>query len=139
MGAGARLAEERGRWADHWRVIDLDRESEHLLDTLDPGEELRAAVPGLQEREPRGADPVLIGVTDRRVLVVGPGAASAAGREVRVADATGVMTRLIAGGTFTVLLADMPGGVVELDLDPAALDRLREHVDGLGAWPAPTG
>ena len=100
MGAGARFAEERGRWADHWRIVDLDQESEHLLDNLDPDEELRAAVPGrLRTTGPRGVDPVLIGVTDRRVLVVGP---------------------------------SMPGGMVELDLDPSALARLREHADGLG-------
>ena len=37
MGAGARLAEERGRWADHWHVVDLDQASERLLDSLDPG------------------------------------------------------------------------------------------------------
>ena len=105
MGAGARLAEERGRWADHWRIIDLDHESEHLLDSLDPGEELRAAVPGrLRMSGPRVVDPVLIGVTDRRVLVVGP---------------------------------SMPGGMVELDLDPMAWARLREHADELGARPAP--
>ena len=101
MGAGARFAEERGRWADHWRIVDLDQESEHLLDNLGPDEELRAAVPGrLRTTGPRGVDPVLIGVTDRRVLVVGP---------------------------------SMPGGMVELDLDPSALARLREHADGLGA------
>ena len=48
MGAGARLAEERDRWEDHWRMVDLEREGEHLLDLLSPAEELRTAVPGLR-------------------------------------------------------------------------------------------
>jgi hypothetical protein len=101
MGAGARLAEERDRWADHWRIADLDHESEHLLENLDLGEELRAAVPArIRLAGPHAVDPVLIGVTDRRVLVVGP---------------------------------SMPGGLVELDLDPLALARLREHVDEIWA------
>jgi hypothetical protein len=113
--------------------VDLENASEHLLDSLDPDEELRAAVPGLRGRELHGADPVLIGVTDRRVLVVGPRTASASDRSVEVADATRVMTRLVAGGTFTVRLADLPGGVVDLELDPVALARLRQHVDELGA------
>lgn len=132
MGAGARLAEERGRWADHWHVVDLDQASERLLDSLDPGEELRTAVPGFREREPHGVDPVLIGITDRRVLVVGSGTASANGDHVAVADATRAMSRVVAGRTFTVVLSDLPGGEVELDLDPADLLRLRELVDELG-------
>ena len=48
MGAGARLAEERDRWPDHWRVADLEPEEERLLDLLPAAEELRAAVPGLR-------------------------------------------------------------------------------------------
>ena len=133
MGAGARLAEEKGRWPDHWQVVDLDTATDRLIESLDPGEELRTAVPGYREREPHGADPVLIGVTDRRVLVVGPGGTSATHDGVGVADATGAMTRMVAGRTFTVLLNDMPGGEVEIDLEPADLVRLRELVDELGA------
>jgi hypothetical protein len=39
---------------------------------------------------------------------------------------------VVAGRTFTVVLSDLPGGEVELDLDPADLLRLRELVDELG-------
>lgn len=133
MGAGARLAEERGRWADRWQVVDLDHASERLLESLDPGEELRTAIPGFRDRRRPGTDPVLIGVTDRRVLVVGPGGSSAPERTVPVADATRALSRMVADGTFTVVLSDLPGGEVELQLEPADLVRLREHVDGLGA------
>ncbi len=133
MGAGARLAEERGRWADHWRVVDLEYAGDRLLESLEPEEELRTAVPGFREREPHGADPVLIGVTDRRVLVVGPGGPSAAHDPVGVADVTGAMRRMFDRRTFTVVLNDLPGGEVEIDMEPADLVRLREMVDELGA------
>lgn len=132
MGAGARLAEERGRWSDQWRIVDLDLASERLLDSLDPGEELWTAVPGFRNQAPHHEDAVLIGVTDRRVLVVGADGASPTADRVGVADATRAMTRIVEDGTFTVRLG-MPGGDVEIDLDPVDLVRLRELVDELGA------
>lgn len=133
MGAGARLAEERGRWADHWRIVDLEQAGDRLLECLEPEEELRTAVPGFREREPHGADPVLIGVTDRRVLVVGPGEPSATLDHVGVADVTRAARRTFEGRTFTVVHDDLPGGEVEIDLEPADLARLRELMDELRA------
>ena len=59
-------------------MVDLEQEGEHLLDLLSPAEELRTAVPGLRI----AADverPVLIGITDRRVLVVGRTSAAGPG------------------------------------------------------------
>jgi len=71
MGAGARLAAERDRWPEHWRVADLDGHEEVLLALLHPSEELRAAVPGLRSDDHDGRHEVLVGVTDRRVVLVG--------------------------------------------------------------------
>lgn len=128
MGVGARLAEERGRWAQEWHATDLDLESERLLDHLVPGEELRTAVPGLRVREPQRPDPVLIGVTDRRIVVVGPGMA-AGGRDIGVADAVAIdpLDRC-APCTVRFRLA-ASSAVVDVELDPFALTQLREQVD----------
>jgi hypothetical protein len=68
MAAGARLATERGFWPDAWRVADLEPEEERLLDVLEAGEELCAAVPALLSG---GVDvPALVGVTERRLLLL---------------------------------------------------------------------
>ena len=130
MGAGARMAEERDRWADHWQVTDLDPEAEHLLDLLAPAEELRAAVPGRRTSMEFGGGPVLIGVTDRRVLVVGRWRAADPSWQVSVDDATRPMAELAEGGSR--VLAGIPGGTIELDLDDSALERLWSHMAGLG-------
>lgn len=69
MAAGAKLAAERGFWPDEWRVADLEPEEERLLDVLESGEELCAAVPAMLS----GHDvdvPMLIGVTERRLLLL---------------------------------------------------------------------
>src|SRR5829696_7563991 len=71
MGAGARLAAERDRWPEHWRFADLDQEEDLLLKLLEPAEELRAVVPGMRSTPADGQEQVLIGVTDRRVVLVG--------------------------------------------------------------------
>lgn len=71
MGSGARLAAERDRWPEHWRVADLDREEDFLLDMLEPAEELRAVVPGMRTTPQDGEEQILIGVTNRRVVLVG--------------------------------------------------------------------
>ncbi len=84
MGAGARLAEERDRWSDDWQIADLEPEGEHLLDLLELAEELRAVVPGVRDGSLCRA-PVLIGVTDRRILVVGRWPAADVEPAVRVA------------------------------------------------------
>ena len=71
MGAGARMAAERDRWPDHWRVADLEIEEEGVLDLLQDDEELVAVVPGMRSTPDEGDSQVLIAVTNRRVVVVG--------------------------------------------------------------------
>ena len=67
MAAGARLAAERGYWPDEWRFGDLEPEEERLLDVLESGEELCAAVPAMLSGD---VDvPMLVGVTERRLLL----------------------------------------------------------------------
>ena len=80
MGAGARLAEERDRWPDHWRVADLEQEEEHLLDVLDPAEELLAAVPGAPDVGHRRPGPG----ADRRHRSPGARHRTSAGRRLDV-------------------------------------------------------
>src|SRR6476660_4474514 len=65
MGAGARMAAERDRWPDHWRVADLEFEEEGVLDLLQHDEELVAVVPGMRSTPEEGQSQVLIAVTDR--------------------------------------------------------------------------
>jgi hypothetical protein len=125
MGAGARLAEERDRWPDHWRVADLEQEEERLLDLLDPTEELLAAVPG-RTSETEGQDQVLIGVTDRRVLVIGRRRAADSSWTLGVADAT-----MCAAKVDRSAALPYRGGRLELDLDEDAMRRLWSTVDGL--------
>jgi hypothetical protein len=123
MGAGARLAEERDRWEDHWRVVDLEQEGEHLLDVLFPAEELRTAVPGLLIATD-GESPVLIGITDQRILVVGRGwdAGPGGGSGLRTLISVDDVTDHVQSSTPASL--QVAGGTIELDLDDAALDRL---------------
>lgn len=159
MGAGARLAEERDRWPDDWHVADLENEGEHLLDVLDRAEELRAAVPGFRvpiascQRsegdiaggthasvrgwgggpQVRGTAPVLVGITDRRVLVVGRWPAADADQRPHEDETITCVTALVrAGRDGRGSRLDLPGGDAELDLDPVALDRLWQHVAGPG-------
>ena len=133
MGAGARLAEERDRWEDHWLMVDLDREGEHLLDLLSPTEELRAVVPGLRSA-PDGEGPVLVGITDRRALVIGrrpstgTGDGSGPSHGFGVHDVTTRVAEFVRGTPMVV--AD--GDTIELDLGELALDRLCISIDGLG-------
>jgi len=124
MGAGARLAEERDRWPDHWRVADLEEEEEHLLQLLAPAEELRAAVPGRHTSDVDGEEQVLIGVTDRRVVIIGRRRTPDASWIVRAADATRCAATVERRGTVPY-----DGGRLELDLDDDALTRLWARVD----------
>lgn len=140
MGAGARLAEERDRWPVDWQVADLDQEGEHLLDLLAGAEELRAAVPAL--RIACGSDgaaapaSVLIGVTNRRVLVVGRW-------PVADTDQRPHEDRFDCRGRLTSVAADvrrhddgprlvLPGDDAELELDPSSLERVSAHLDTIG-------
>jgi hypothetical protein len=132
MGAGARLAEERDRWEDHWRLVDLEQEGEHLLDVLSPAEELRTAVPGLRV----AADvewPVLIGITDRRVLVVSRTsvAESGGGSGLRTTVSVDDVTAESAGFARGAVMPVADGGSIAFDLDERALDRLWSAMDGL--------
>lgn len=148
MGSGARLAQERDGWAAEWRTADLDQEGEHLLGILESAEELRAAVPGVrvalvdgatQRDEGDGAGgtarrliaarrhrPVLIAVTDRRILVVG-----------REDGGVGLVTSTTA--RFEQARGDMRTGLALLDhddvleLDLAARDRLADLLGDQGA------
>jgi hypothetical protein len=125
------LAEERDRWEDHWRLVDLEREGEHLLDNLSPREELRTAVPGLRTAAD-GESPVLIGITDRRVLVVGRQRADAGERlgaqpGVSVVDVTPHVAGL--GRASSIEMAD--GDTIAFDLDDHTMDRLWESMDGV--------
>ena len=68
MGAGARMAAERDRWPEHWRVADLDMRGGASCSTCSSrprscGRWSRACAP----RPPTARSQVLIGVTDRRV------------------------------------------------------------------------
>ena len=131
MGAGARLAEERDRWEDHWRMVDLERESEHLLDLLSPAEELRTAVPGLRTAAD-GESPVLVGITDRRVLVVGRWRMDASERQgpragVSVVDAT----PHVAGLARAASIEMVSGDTISFDLDDHTMDRLWAAMDDL--------
>ena len=126
MGAGARLAAERDRWPDHWRVADLDMEEEGLLDLLAPSEELRAVVPGMRSTPTYGENQVLVGVTDRRVIVIGRrGRDSSA--QLRVVDVTQCV------GTSPRGQQRVPHDEAHLDfdLDDEALARIWARIDEL--------
>ncbi len=120
MGAGARMAAERDRWPEHWRVADLDVEEEGLLDLLLDAEELRAVVPGTRTTTD-GDVQVLVGVTDRRVVVVGRGSRGAG---LRVLDITGCATT--ANRDIAVPYSD---GEYAFDIDADAVARVWATID----------
>jgi hypothetical protein len=103
-------------------------EIEHLLDSLDPAEELRAAVPGSRSA-PNEARPVLIGVTNRRMLVIGrrPAVAGNSGTIVQTPPTVDHVTLLVRTFARDVPM-EVAGGTIELDLDADALDRLCRHL-----------
>ena len=120
MGAGARFAAERDRWPEHWRVADLDLEEDFLLALLEPAEELRAVIPGMRTTPADGEEQVLVGVTDRRVVVVGRRKRS--DREpLRVIDVThGIPATAVLQGAHVLAstLPYMPVGVHLAVVDP---------------------
>jgi hypothetical protein len=126
MGAGARFAAERDRWPEHWRVADLDREEDFLLELLEPSEELRAVVPAMRCRQAEGAEQVLVGVTDRRVVLIGRRARSEAS-PVALVDVTDCAARA-PRGQHVVPHHD---GHLTFDVDAEALARLWAHIDDL--------
>ncbi|MCU1454757.1 MAG: hypothetical protein JWN46_2903 [Acidimicrobiales bacterium] len=90
MGAGSQLAAERDRWPFRWQVTDLDAHADALLLALRDGEDLVAVVPVELAGAPAtsgGAPPVLLALTDHRVVVVGLSASSPADPAMVLASA----------------------------------------------------
>jgi hypothetical protein len=126
MGAGARFAAERDRWPEHWRVADLDVEADGLLALLHPSEELRAVVPAMRSTPSDGVEQVLIGVTDRRVVII---ARHRTGTEsLRVIDVTHCAPMAPRDGR----LVPHDDGHVQFDLDEDSIARMWAHVDAVG-------
>ena len=123
MGAGARMAAERDRWPAHWRVADLEVEQDCLLEQLQDAEELRAVVPGMRRSTSDGDVQVLVGVTDRRVVVVGR---RRDGLTVRVIDVTDCATA--AARTTVVPYWD---GTWAFDLDADSAARVWATIDSV--------
>jgi hypothetical protein len=123
MGAGARMAEERDRWPDHWRVADLEIEEEGVLDLLQQDEQLVAVVPGMRSVPEEGEIQVLIAVTDRRVVVVGRSRTEA--KDLRVVDVTGCSTT-VPRESKRVPHFD---GHLTFDLDDASIARIWARID----------
>jgi hypothetical protein len=123
MGAGARMAAERGRWPEHWRVADLDIEEEGLLDMLHDDEDLVAVVPGMRSTSTDGDHQVLIAVTDRRVLIIG--------RSKRVAGQLRVIDVTECSSTAPREVREVPhlDGSLILDLDDESLARMWARID----------
>lgn len=124
MGAGARLAAERDRWPEHWRVADLDGEEDVLLAMLEPTEELRAVIPGLHSTPSRGDAQVLIGVTDRRVVLVGH-------RSDEELPAVTDITRCATSTARGSCIFPHGDGHLTFDLDAEAIDRTWTFIDGV--------
>jgi hypothetical protein len=127
MGAGARFAAERDRWPEHWRVADLDVEADGLLALLQPSEELRTVVPAMRSTSSDGIEQVLIGVTDRRVVIVAQHRADSA--TLRVIDVTHCAPDAPRGSR----VVPHDDGHVEFDLDEDSIARMWAHVDAVGA------
>jgi hypothetical protein len=123
MGAGARMAAERDRWPDHWRVADLEIEEEGVLDLLQQDEELVAVVPGMRSAPEEGESQVLIAVTDRRVVVVGRSRTEA--KDLRVVDVTDCSST-VPRESKRVPHFD---GHLTFDLDDASIARIWAHID----------
>lgn len=126
MGAGARFKAERDRWPEHWRVADLDGQEDVLLAQLQPSEELRAVVPGLRANPCDGHHEVLVGVTDRRVVLVGRDPKSA-GEPFQVYDITDC-TSTVARGQRLFAHVD---GDLDFDIDDDSVARVWATIDQL--------
>jgi hypothetical protein len=125
MGAGARMAAERGLWPEHWRVADLDIEEEALLDLLQADEDLLAVVPGMRTTSADGENQVLIAVTDRRVVVIGR-SRTEAGRP-RIVDVTECST------TAPRHVREVPhfDGLLVFDLEAESIARMWARIDAV--------
>jgi hypothetical protein len=123
MGAGARLAAERDRWPEHWRVADLEREEDLLLAMLEPAEEIRAVIPCMRSTPHDGDEQVLIGVTDRRVVLVGRTPSDL--ERPRAIDVTDCASTAPRGQR----LLPHHGGHLELDSDDDAIARMWSQID----------
>jgi hypothetical protein len=125
MGAGARMAAERDRWPDHWRVADLEIEVEGVLDLLQSAEELVVVVPGMRSTPQDGESQVLIAVTDRRVVVVGR--ARIESLDLEVVDVT------TCSSTAPRMTRRVPhdDGHLTFDVDDASMARIWARIDEL--------
>jgi len=127
MGAGARFAAERDRWPEHWRVADLELESDGLLSVLDPAEELRTVIPAMRSTAGNGTRQALICVTDRRVVMV---TRPRAGVEtVQVTDVTHCAPRVPRDARVVVHEDDQ----VAFDVDDESIARMWATIDAIGA------
>ena len=128
MGAGALFAAERDRWPEHWQVADLEREEDFLLAILEPAEELRAVIPAMRTSPADGEEQVLIGVTDRRVVLVGRRGRSeprdAGVESIDVTDCATVAPR-------DQRVVPHHDGHLEFDIDVDAIARMWAHIDGI--------
>jgi hypothetical protein len=130
MGAGARFAAERDRWPEHWRVADLDMEEDVLLAMLEPAEELRAVIPGMRTTPAAGDEQVLIGVTDRRVVLIGR--RSRSDREpLRVIDVTQCASTAPRGEKVVPHV----DGQLAFDVDEESMSRMWAHIDEVDRQP----
>jgi hypothetical protein len=123
MGAGARLAAERDRWPEHWRFADLEREEDFLLAMLEPAEELRAVIPGTRSTPDDGDEQILIGVTDRRVVLVSRQRSDL--EHPRAIDVTDCAPTAPRGQR----LVPHYGGHLEFDIDEDAIARMWTTID----------
>ena len=124
MGAGARFAAERDRWPEHWQLADFDREEDFLLELLEPAEELRAVIPAMRSTPDGGEEQVLIGVTDRRVVLVERRHRSE-GEPLRVIDVTACASSAPRGQRLVPHI----DGPLEFDVDEDAITRLWRQID----------
>ena len=125
MGAGARFAAERDRWPEHWRVADLEMEEDGLLADLQPTEELRAVVPAMRSTSAHGEVQVLIGVTDRRVVLVSRQRTDE--HRLHVLDVTDCAATAPRGER----LVPHDDGHLAFDVDDESIARVWAHIDAV--------
>lgn len=107
-------------------MADLDREEDFLLELLQPAEELRAVIPAMRCTPSVGEEQVLVGVTDRRVVLIGRRARSETS-PVRLVDVTDCASMAPRGEH----VVPHDGGHLAFDVDGDALARMWDRIDAL--------